>query len=463
MKNAHIVIGLGYGDEGKGTITEYLTRREKAGLVVRFNGGSQAAHHVVTDETTHCFAQFGSGTFISGVQTYLSEYMLVDPRTLHGEALVLAEKGVSDALARLSINSKCLVITPFHKTMNRVREFMRGESKHGSCGMGVGETVRDGEILGQNALMMGDLRDAYIMRKKLNVLRKIKVKEAEEFLEDNEDNQTLQALVQELSQPGLVTLLVEEYYLFVKENALNIVDKHEFERHERVVFEGAQGVLLDSEHGFWPYITKTKATFRNACQLIEKNRDTKTKKIGVIRAYHTRHGAGPLITEDSFLADVVPEMHNGKNVWQDSFRVGWFDLVATRYSLKNVEDIDEVALTNLDRLNGIGNVKVCVAYSYEGDKTVALDKYFVYRIQDDKVIIEDIKVLPMPNLAHQSQLACLLLECRPMFVSFGSIEGDLKDPLTYKEYVQWLQKELKIKISILSMGQKYQDKAEVVL
>ncbi|KAF0249156.1 MAG: adenylosuccinate synthase [bacterium] len=122
-KQAFIVVGLGYGDEGKGTTTDYLTRKYQAHTVIRFNGGSQAAHHVVTSSgITHCFAQFGSGTLVSGVRSYLSSYMAVDPLALLVENQALQEKGVQDGLSRIIIDENCLVITPFHKIINQMQE-----------------------------------------------------------------------------------------------------------------------------------------------------------------------------------------------------------------------------------------------------------------------------------------------------------------------------------------------------
>src|SRR5258705_6304367 len=134
-----IVVGLGYGDEGKGTITDYLVRELGARTVVRWNGGPQAGHNVVTsDGRWHCFAQFGAGTF-AGARTVLGPDMLVELEALAVEADALAGKGVADPLAQLTIDGDCTVITPMHKLLNQLRELA---APRGSCGMGVGEAVR---------------------------------------------------------------------------------------------------------------------------------------------------------------------------------------------------------------------------------------------------------------------------------------------------------------------------------
>jgi adenylosuccinate synthase len=141
--NAIFVAGLGFGDEGKGSIVDALTRKHQADLVVRFSGGAQAAHHVVTDDgREHCFAQFGSGT-LAGASTHLSRFMLIDPLALVKEAEHLKQIGVVDPFERLTIDPRAPIITPYHRAMNRLRELSRGRQRHGSCGVGIGELASD--------------------------------------------------------------------------------------------------------------------------------------------------------------------------------------------------------------------------------------------------------------------------------------------------------------------------------
>src|SRR5688572_10036886 len=134
-RRTFLVVGLGFGDEGKGTIIDYLARRYRAHTVIRFNGGPQAAHHVVTaDGRAHCFSQFGSATLIDGVCTYLSRFMLLDPLALINENYHLKQLGITDGLKRLTIDKDSLIVTPFHKLINRMQEIARGDKRHGSCG-----------------------------------------------------------------------------------------------------------------------------------------------------------------------------------------------------------------------------------------------------------------------------------------------------------------------------------------
>lgn len=141
---ALVVADLGFGDAGKGSSVDFLVRAYKAHTVVRYNGGAQAGHNVVTqDGRQHVFAQFGSGTFVPGVQTHLSRHMLVNPVSMLDEEEHLCSLSVSDAFHRTTIDEEALIITPFHQAANRLREYARGKDRHGSCGRGIGETMTD--------------------------------------------------------------------------------------------------------------------------------------------------------------------------------------------------------------------------------------------------------------------------------------------------------------------------------
>ena len=143
-RRVSIVVDLGFGDAGKGLVTDALVRRDGAGLVVRYNGGAQAGHNVVTREGQHhTFAQFGAGSFVPGVRTFLAHPFVLHPTALLVEGDLLRARGVGDIFERLRVSERARVITPFHQAMNRLRELARGEARHGSCGVGVGETVQD--------------------------------------------------------------------------------------------------------------------------------------------------------------------------------------------------------------------------------------------------------------------------------------------------------------------------------
>lgn len=362
IERALIVAGLGLGDEGKGSVVDWLVRRHRADLVIRYNGGPQAAHHVVLPGgLTHCFAQLGSGSLVRGVRTYLSRHMLIDPLALHAEAAALGRVSLEEVWSRLFIDSRCLVVTPFHRLLNQMREVARGEARHGSCGRGVAEAQLDSERGGLPVVHMGDLRDPARLAATLRVLWHVKIDQAEQLIEQNPTVHRLRPLLEDLKQPHRVDALLESFVTLVRDRGVTLCDWPPPSR--VVVFEGAQGVLLDREHGFFPYVTPSRTTFANALALLDEWAPRAERvRIGVLRAYATRHGAGPLPTEDAELTARLQEPHNGLDLWQGVFRVGWFDAVLGRYALRATGGVDELVLTCMDRLAGLGPLRFADSY-----------------------------------------------------------------------------------------------------
>lgn len=370
-KHAIIVVDLSYGDSGKGTMVDALTHRYGAHTIVRYNGGAQAAHTVVTpDGATHTFAQWGSGTFHKGVRTYLSQHMLVDPLALINEEAHLRSALIDDGYARMYIDERALLITPFARALNRLREFARNDARHGSCGMGIGETVEDAVREGEFALRMGDVRDANILKQKLVLQRERMHVVAADSIKD----------------VTLSTLMVQEWKLLCEDNphvltnilsgcatvlnSAHIVSpdwvKSLFKEDGVIIFEGAQGVLIDQDVGFHPYTTWSDTTTNNAKYILADNEwRGEVKTLGVLRAYATRHGPGPFVSEDSKLTALLPDSHNVWNDWQRDFRVGWFDAVATRYAVASTNGVDALAITNLDRMAELPQWSVVTQYQID--------------------------------------------------------------------------------------------------
>ncbi|MBI4851064.1 MAG: adenylosuccinate synthetase [Acidobacteria bacterium] len=451
-KQALIVIGLGYGDEGKGTTVDYLTRKYSAHTVIRFNGGSQAAHQVVTSSSvTHCFAQFGSGTLVPGVKSYLSHYMAVDPLALLKENQVLQEKGIYDALSRLIVDENCLVTTPFHKIINQMQEISRGDSRHGSCGKGVGQTILDSYYLKDKALFIKDLLDSKIASQKLRFLWQIKLDLAEQIFSQHQ-NEELQPYLERLKNRDYVEDLVLAYKDFISKitigNKKLLSEILSFDG--TVVFEGAQGALLDFERGFYPYVTKTCTTFDNASSLL-KSLSYKgiIKNIGVLRAYSTRHGRGPFVTEDELLTKELPDPYNKVNPWQSVFRVGWFDLVAAEYACQIAKNINSLAITNLDRLSNIPVWQICTGYKYRGNNTGLLNKFF--ELTSDSKVITKIKAPTKTSHDYQKQLGEILKDCQAVYQTFEK----------ENKYLEFISKNLNIPINILSYSNTAEGKQEV--
>jgi len=372
---AYIVVDLGFGDAGKGLLTDFLVRRYNANLVVRYNGGAQAGHNVVTpDGRHHTFSQFGSGTFIPHVKTYLSRHVVIHPTALLIEGDLLEKKGVPDPFSRLCVSDQALVITPFHQAMNRIRETVRGNNRHGSCGIGVGEAVEDALQYLENRILAGDLNNPNLLRQKLQIIREQKLEQID----------TLRKDISSSDFP------LQEYEIFEREDVINSwissiarIEKlglvtpdstleQWLRKSENVVFEGAQGVLLDADAGFHPYTTWSRSTTVNAAEIIKQMApDSQTVKIGVMRSYAVRHGPGPLPTETDELRSAIDE-HNKYNEWQGTVRYGWFDAVLTRYAMEATGGIDSLAVTHMDILPHLNKWNYCPGYKeYSGllDKT----------------------------------------------------------------------------------------------
>lgn len=337
MSRAFIVTGLGFGDCGKGTVTDALTRRFGAQLVVRFNGGAQAGHNVVLpDGRHHTFAQLGAGTFVEGVRTHLAANVVVHPTALAVEADYLARAGVVDALRRLTVDPRCLVTTPFHQAAGRLRERL---SRHGTCGVGVGETMRDALAHGHDTLRMGGLHEAGT-REQLERLRARLLQSLPPDVEQDADWSALQD--RGLAQRWLDAVLALPLRLVSDDEVAHAHREH------TIVFEGAQGILLDEHHGFHPHTTWSTCTARNALHWLRSS-PHRVERVGVLRSTLTRHGAGPLPSESAELSTRLPEPHNSDAGWQGAFRVGWFDPVLLRYAMAANGGVDWLALTHVDR------------------------------------------------------------------------------------------------------------------
>ena len=419
-----IVTDLLFGDSGKGTVVDWATRKlatsGRLPLIVRHSGGAQAAHAVETPEgQKHTFQQFGAGIFVPGVKTYLSEYLLFNPLSLFWESERLKAGGVRDALSRLLLHPEALVTTPWHMAANRYKEQQRGRGRHGSCGLGIGETQAEALAFPEEAVRVRHLTEPIELRQRLLTHRARKRTECPGLIlespeNDDEELEAWMTLCQRLL--GSVTL-ASPWFL----------ERHLANPEAATIFEGSQGVLLDEWRGFHPYTTWSTVTTDNAFRLLEGS-GADVLSLGVLRGYATRHGAGPFPTEEARLTELLPDDTNPDNPWQGALRVGWPDLELLRYGLAVAGRIDALAVTCLDRMEEVCEWKVATHY-------------------------EKLSLTPGPfaDLAYQARLTESLWAAVPSYETWkGSPEG----------HAQALATALQCPLAVTSWGKTAREKRE---
>ncbi len=440
------VLGLGFGDCGKGLFIDALTRRWKAHTIVRFSGGAQAGHNVVeasaglNSPRHHTFSQFGAGSFVPGVSTVLLDPMIVHPTALLLEAEVLKQKGVPNVLGRLLIDSNCRITTPFHQAAGRIREMVRGRAAHGTCGVGVGETVKHALEHPEQAVRYGEL----------------------EALKDGKSRQLLEklqslreTLVAELTVLGghAVEGAVKQEWTLLKDEAvagrwLDLVKPlvcqcppatgetiaSRLKLPGNVLFEGAQGILLDEWRGFHPHTTWSSIT-THALEAAVSGLDLAEPMahFGVMRTYLTRHGAGPFPTFDPTLGKVLPEPHNQGEGWQGDFRRGHPDVVLLRYALDTVGHLSGLLISHADVFERGVKLRWC-------------EKYAVASSADSTV--ERLPVGALRDLDHQSELAELLRRAEPQYAR--------EEVCSEKDFLNRLSRVSTVPVVLCSHGNTHQ-------
>lgn len=398
------LIGLGFGDCGKGLFTDFLTRHWNAHTVVRFNGGAQAGHNVVLpDGRHHTFSQFSAGTLVAGVCTVLAYPVVVHPGALLIEHAALQRLGVHDAWGRLLVDARCRVNTPFHQACGRLREWARGVHAHGSCGVGVGETVRHGLQHSDQILRYGDLADPACALAQVGHIRRTLRAEFEHLAPQLPP--ALQAEWAMLDHADVEQRWLAQCQALIA--ACPPAPPHAIAQrlHQpgTVLMEGAQGVLLDEWCGFHPHTTWSSTTMA-AAQAVAADADCTAPmtRLGIVRSYLTRHGAGPLPTYDPAL-DALPEPHNASDGWQGAFRRAHPDGVLLRYALAQAGPLDSLLVSHLDVFDHPPALRWCQGY------TLA---------QSPGAAPAELTALPIGagrDLQHQQHLTAMLMQATPRY------------------------------------------------
>ena len=353
MKNI-VVVGSQWGDEGKGKIVDWLS--EQADVVIRFQGGHNAGHTLVIDGITYKLRLLPSGIVRKNKISIIGNGVVIDPWALLEEIKEIKEKGVDVNSENFMISEAANLILPFHREMDEIREDAAGKGKIGTTRRGIGPAYED--KVGRRSIRVMDLRSEKNLDQRLetvllhhNAIRKGLGKKIFEKEQLKEDLLKIAPEILKFSEP--VWLKIDQFK----------------KQKKKILFEGAQGILLDVDHGTYPFVTSSNTVASSAATGTGCGPNSINYVLGITKAYTTRVGEGPFPTE---LVDQVGELlgNRGKEfgtVTSRKRRCGWFDGVLVRQSIK-ISGIDGIALTKLDVLDELDEIKMCVEYDLNGKK-----------------------------------------------------------------------------------------------
>jgi len=353
MKNI-VVVGSQWGDEGKGKIVDWLS--DQADIVIRFQGGHNAGHTLVIDGVTYKLRLLPSGIVRKGKISIIGNGVVVDPWALLEEIKEIKLKGVDVNEDNFLISESANLILPFHREMDEIREDAAGKGKIGTTRRGIGPAYED--KVGRRSIRVMDLRSESNLDHRLETVllhhNAIRKGLGKKIYKKNDLKKELLKIAPEIlkySQP--VWLKIDEFK----------------KKKKKILFEGAQGILLDVDHGTYPFVTSSNTVAANAATGSGCGPNTIHYVLGITKAYTTRVGEGPFPTE---LNDEIGKLlgSRGKEfgtVTNRKRRCGWFDGVLVRQSIK-ISGIDGIALTKLDVLDELEKIKICVQYELDGKK-----------------------------------------------------------------------------------------------
>ncbi|MEU8514485.1 adenylosuccinate synthase [Kitasatospora sp. NPDC048722] len=354
---ALVLVGAQWGDEGKGKATDLLGG--SVDYVVRYQGGNNAGHTVVIGDQKYALHLLPSGILSPNVTPVIGNGVVIDPGVLLSELTGLNERGIDTS--KLLISGNAHLITPYHRTLDKVTERFLGKRRIGTTGRGIGPTYAD--KINRVGIRVQDLFDESILRQKI-----------EAALHDK--NQILVKLYNRRAVPA--ELVVEEYLGYADKIKPFLADTtlvldEALKANKVVLLEGGQGTLLDVDHGTYPFVTSSNPTSGGACTGAGIGPTKIDRVIGILKAYTTRVGSGPFPTE---LLDADGEAlrriggERGVTTGRDR-RCGWFDAVIARYATR-VNGLTDFFLTKLDVLTGWEQIPVCVAYEIDGRRVEEL-------------------------------------------------------------------------------------------
>ncbi|MED5307479.1 MAG: adenylosuccinate synthase [Bacteroidota bacterium] len=408
-----VLLGLQWGDEGKGKIVDFISNDYD--LIARFQGGPNAGHTILIDQKKYVLHTIPSGIFNKNVQNLIGNGVVIDPITLCKELELLDNNGV-DYSNNLMISRKAHLIIPTHKHLDAASELSKGKRKIGSTLRGITPTYMD--KTGRNGLRIGDI-ELNSFEKKLNDLIK-KHKSILNFYNYDKDIQLeIDEWIESIEKIKKIKFVNSSYFLndFISKG-------------KKILAEGAQGTLLDIDFGTYPFVTSSNTISAGACNGLGLPPNKINEVIGVFKAYCTRVGNGPFPTElKGKSGEIMAQKGNefGSTTGR-ARRCGWIDLPALKYAI-NINGVTKLSMMKSDVLSGFDKIKVCTAYKLNGKTTSEL-----------------------PYDMNSTEIT-------PLYESFDCWKEDISNiksvneiPKEFKNYIEFLEKELCTPISIISVG-----------
>ena len=415
--SAFIVLGAQWGDEGKGKMTDYLA--EEANVVVRYQGGNNAGHTVEVGDKQYKLHLIPSGILHDEKLNVIGNGVVVDPIAFFSEIDYLQEEGVKVTPEKLIVSDRAHVIMPYHKVLDKLKEQARGKNDIGTTGKGIGPCYTD--KFERCGIRVCDLIDKEVFKEKLKDNIEMKNKYIVNVL--GGEPLSFEEIYEEYSNYG------EELKPFVKDTSVRVYN--EIKEDKTVLFEGAQGMLLDIDYGTYPYVTSSNTTAGGVANGVGIGPNMITNAVGIAKAYTTRVGKGPFPTElEDETGEWIREKGHEYGVTTGrSRRCGWLDIVILKTSVR-VSGLTSLAVTKIDTLAGLEKVKMCVGYKFNDE----IIDYFPASLED-------------------------LAKCEPIYEEFDGWDESVANARSYEElhpnarkYLERIEELTDTRISIVSVG-----------
>lgn len=412
-----VVVGTQWGDEGKGKITDMLC--QEADVVGRYQGGNNAGHTVVVEDEEYKLHLIPSGILYEDTKCVIGNGVVIDPKVLIEELDNLAQRGIE--ANNLYLSSKAHIIMPYHRLLDQAEESRKGDGKIGTTGKGIGPVYRD--KIGRFGIRLEDLLDEEVFTEKVKEMVELK----NLILEKVYDIEPLDA-----------DEIIAEYLDYAEQLESYVVDSslllnQEIDNDNDVLFEGAQGTLLDIDHGTYPFVTSSNPTSGGVCPGSGIGPTKIDNVLGVVKAYTTRVGEGPFPAEleEEIGQHLRNKGHEFGTTTGRPRRCGWFDAVIVKYAAR-VNGLTGLALTKLDVLDELEEIKICTGYRYQGE-----------------VLTE------FPTNEE------ILTDCEPVYETLPGWQEDTTEitnyenlPANAKQYVERICELTGVDLDILSVGPK---------